>query len=229
MSKFEIVNTYIRSDLADLINDKNFYERIGLINKDVLSSSTVNDNGYEGYGELIILPEGYYPLTCDEIDTTYIGNNSNSFYKINYYPGLEKDSEDFEETTVITKIPKQKIYLEKEYILERASMLTEDKYGNEKTNQLLSALEEVRNGVYKKFTNKEQGRDKLKSISPEEISQLMRKILHKYDWIEKNQYIYESDVRELFVKFIKEKVKKEKMERNKYNVLSLTDLLTKMD
>ena len=36
MSKFEIVNTYIRSDLADLINDKNFYERIGLINKDVL-------------------------------------------------------------------------------------------------------------------------------------------------------------------------------------------------
>ena len=57
----------------------------------------------------------------------------------------------------------------------------------------------------------------------------MRQILYKYDIINKNSYIKESEVRELFVIYIKEKVKKEKIDRVKNNVLSLTDLLTNMN
>ena len=53
--------------------------------------------------------------------------------------------------------------------------------------------------------------------------------LYKYDLINKNSYINDSDVRDLFVTFIKEKVRKEKMDRVKNNILSLTDLLTNMD
>ena len=204
-----------------------------MLNKNNISEGNLVYDGeiynseYEGFGDLIVLPDGYYPLTSDYIDNVYIADSNNVLYKLYYYPGLENNSEEYEETSVIAKMSKQKIYLEKEYILERAAFLTEDKYGHDNKNQLIHALENIQIGNYSSFTNKEHGRDNLKQIPPEEISQLIRQILYKYDIINKNTYIIsESDVRELFVTYIKEKVKSY---RKKNGVLSLTDLLTNID
>lgn len=236
MSKIVLVNAYKRTNEKEINNDNYFFERLLSLNKRNLLNRTLsfnedtNDFIYNGYGELIILPDGYFPVTSDYIDNVYIANSSDVLYKLVYYPGLEKENEEEMDTTsVITKMPKQKIYLEREYILERSSFLTEEKYGEERPEQLLLALESIESGNYASFTNKEHAREDLRQVPPEEINQLMRQILYKYDIINKNSYIKESEVKELFVIYIKEKVKKEKMDRVKNNVLSLTDLLTNMN
>lgn len=233
MSKIELKNTYERVNLIEKRKDNDFYEKIVMLNKNNISNvDLIYNNGiytseYKGYGDLLILPDGYYPITSEYIENIYVADSSNVLYKIYYYPGLEKDEEEYNDTSVLIKMSKQKIYLEKEYILERAAFLTEDKYGNDKKNQLIHALENIEGGNYSSFTNKEHGRDKLKTISPEEINQLMRQILYKYDIINKNTYIISaSEIRELFTKYIKEKVR---IERKKNNILTLTDLLTNVE
>lgn len=223
MSKIEIVNSYNRTNTADIEKDNEFYRRLSFINKDILDGEAYYNQSYEGYGDLLILPDGYFPLFSEYFDTLYIADYSNVLYKLSYYPGLKRDSEEMNETSVITRIPKNKVYLEREYILERSSFLTEDKYGDENKNQLLTALEKIKDGVYSSFTNREHGRENLKQIPPEEINQLMRQILCKYGIIDKNTIAKESDIRELFVRYIKNKVKDE---RKKNNVLTLTELLT---
>ena len=236
MSKIELVNAYKRTTENEIRKDNYFFERFlslnkrNLINRSLNFNEETNEYLYEGYGELLILPDGYFPVTSDYVDNVYISDSSDVLYKLVYYPGLEKENEEEMDTTsVITKISKQKIYLEREYILERSSFLTEEKYGENNPNQLLCALENIESGNYTSFTNKEHAREDLRQVPPEEINQLTRQILYKYDLINKNSYINDSDVRELFVTFIKEKVRKEKMDRVKNNVLSLTDLLTNMD
>ena len=229
MSKIEIINSFKRYSNVDILKDNDFYRRLEFINKELLSDSNrYNDNtGFEGYGELVVLPDGFSPVTGKYRDNTYIEDCDNALYKIIYYPGLSKENEDDMDTTsVITKIPKYKVYLEREYILERSAFLTEDKYGKDNPNQLLTALENIKEGKYNHFTNREHGRENLKQVPPEEINQLMRQILYKYDLINENEYIKESDLRELFVYHIKNKVKKYRKENN---VLSLTELLTNVN
>ena len=227
MSKIEIKNTYERNNTNEKRRDNEFYKKLIELNEKNISDGNLiydNNSGYEGYGDLLVLPDGYYPITSDYIDNVYIADSNNVLYKIQYYPGLEKDKDDFDDTSVITKMSKQKIYLEKEYILERAAFLTEDKYGDDNKNQLIHAIENIQDGNYASFTNREHGRDRLKQIPADEISQLIKQILYKYDIINKNTYIIsESDIRELFVTYIKEKVKKY---RKTNNVLTLTDLLS---
>ena len=165
MSKIVLVNAYKRTNEKEINNDNYFFERLLSLNKRNLLNRTLsfnedtNDFIYNGYGELIILPDGYFPVTSDYIDNIYIANSSDILYKLVYYPGLEKENEEEMDTTsVITKIPKQKIYLEREYILERSSFLTEEKYGEERPEQLLLALESIESGNYASFTNKEHAR-----------------------------------------------------------------------
>ncbi|MBO6195094.1 MAG: hypothetical protein J6O56_01965 [Bacilli bacterium] len=230
MSKIEIKNTYERNNTNEKRRDTEFYKKLIELNEKNISDGNIlydNNSGYEGYGDLLVLPDGYYPITSDYIDNVYIADLNNVLYKIQYYPGLEKDYDGFNDTSVITKMSKQKTYLEKEYILERAAFLTEDKYGDDNKNQLIHAIENIQDGNYASFTNREHGRDKLKQIPADEISQLIKQILYKYDIINKNTYIIsESDIRELFVTYIKEKVKKY---RKTNNVLTLTDLLTNIE
>ena len=95
-----------------------------------------------------------------------------------------------------------------------------------KQEKITSAGKNIKEGNYNHFTNKEHGRENLKQVPPEEINQLMRQILYKYDLINENEYIKESDLRELFVYHIKNKVKKYRKENN---VLSLTELLTNVN
>lgn len=227
MSKIEIINTYERVDTQEKIKDKDFYDRLYFINNNLNYKERYNNyNGFEGYGDLLILPDGYFPISSDYLDYTFITDNNNSLYKIIYFPGLEKDQENLDETSFIDNIPKQKIYLEREYILERAAFLTEEKYGYDKPNQLISALEEVQNGIYNRFTNRDHGREDLKQIPPEEIPHLMRQILYKYDVISKYDRVTESDVRELFTKKIKFNVKKY---REKNGFETLTNILSNME
>ena len=240
MSKIEIINTYKRNNKEEILNDNYFYDRLSFINKNNINNEEIYQNiGYEGYGSLLILPDGYFPLFSDELNYTFIADSNNVLYKIIYYPGLDKNQDNPNETTFIERMPKQKIYLEREYVLEKSSFLTEEKYGENNPYQLLSALQEVQNGFYNKFTNRDHGREDLKQVPPEEIPQLMRQILYKYDIINKNDYITDTEVRNFFVVYIKRKVfdklkkdqekkieEEKKDELEKKLLLSLTDLLT---
>lgn len=226
MSKIEIVNTYNRF----CEEDNDFYRNLESLN--IRSMNYVNlyynydySNiiGFEAYGDKIIIPDGLFPIGSRQTNYVYLANEENVLYKISYYPGMNKSEDEEFETSVVSKLPYKNIVTEKEYIFEKACILTEQKHGSKNKNQLRHAIESALVGNYSFITNEDYSRTKVRTKVNEEVLNCIYQTLIKND--EYKDFIDKStqeEIIDMYVSYIKEKLKKE---NKNFSMVFLADFM----
>lgn len=225
MSKIEIVNAYERFSEKD----NKFYRELESLN--IRSMNYVdlyytydfsNIIGFEAYGDKIIIPDGLFPVGSRQTSYVYLADEENVLYKISYYPGMNKNQEEFE-TSVVSKLPFNKIVTEKEFILEKACILTEQKHGSKNINHLKHAIESALVGNYSFITNEDNSRTKVRTkVKDDIISCIYQTIIKNDDYKDLVDKSTQEEIIDMYVDYVKEKLK---IENKNFGMVFLADFM----
>lgn len=203
MKQRKTINNYFNNFYKEFIRlnseyKDNFDNEYRICPKASCRKLIVNGNGDKD----LVLPEGYNAYVsknprCKEVSESYIINKRGLIVCGIYY----NEGSSF---LLDKPYPKKNIVPYKEHILERASIITEKYFGEDKEDYLKLALLKMINGNYNYFTKYDNTRFRLMLLSPSGIPKIMISTLERKGI--KANYSSIGIVTEIYANYIKDRV-----------------------